>query len=271
MKTNSLLLGPVATGKSYCLRTLLRSYPNESDKRESGVGLTLLHLGLEPGFEDSLAPCACDDGYHFRYIKPLDADWDDLEDMATRILNSTGDITKIVDPNKRNYTQFLQVYSVLQKFVCDRCGHDFGAVDKLDDSYAVAMDGLTGLSTMAMHLTVGLKPAKSWPEFDASGQQVENILRKCVSIDASFILIAHMDREIDPTGGSKLTMHTIGNKLAHRLTKDLFSEIVYTHRDSKGAFWWSTTENDMDLKARRLPFKDNIEPSFTMILGRRES
>ena len=267
MKTNTLLMGPVATGKTYSLRTLLRRYPDENGRTRKGAGKTLLHVGLEPGFEESLTDIGCDMGYHIHYIPQLDVDWGDLEDMASRI-NANSDMTKITDPNKRNHTGFLDIYSTLQKFTCDRCGESFASADKLDDSYAICIDGLTGLSHAATHLTVGLKPHKSWPEYDAIQQLIENLLRKCVgSRGASFILVAHLDREPDPVAGWRLTMHTIGNKLAPRLTKDFFSEIVSTSRDSKGAFWWSTSEDNMDLKGRRLPLNDRIEPSFTQILG----
>jgi hypothetical protein len=266
-RTNTLLMGPVATGKTTILRTLLKEYPEPgSTTLHAGAGRTVLALSLEPGFEDTMADCTCDMGFHHRYIPPLDIDWDTLSDLAEAV-NRAGDVTKVIDPNKRDYNQLLQTYSALSRFICQRCDHDFGPIDKLDVSYAVAMDGLTGLSRNAMNFTAGLKPHKSWPEYDAAGQQVENLLRKCVSITASFVLIAHIDREPDPLGGTKLTMHTIGNKLAPRLTKDLFSEIIYTRRDERGRFWWSTVEHQMDLKARKLPFSDQIEPSFTQILG----
>ncbi len=268
-RTNTLLMGPVSTGKTTALRTLLKFYPDPSGpgRMIAGVGRTVLVVSLEPGFEDSLGDCTCEMGLHTHYIAPLDADWDSLVDQAKRVQAAT-DIQKITDPNKRDYIQFLETYQALANFKCDRCGEVFGPVDKLDESFAVALDGLTGLSRNAMQFSVGLKPTKTWPEYDAVGQQIENMLRKCVSIRASFILIAHIDREPDPLGGLKLTMHTIGNKLAPRLTKDLFSEIVYTRRDERNRFWWSTTETNMDLKARKLPFHDAIEPTFYQILGR---
>ena len=265
-RTNTLLMGPVATGKSYSLRTLLPKYPDSNNHMQPGVGRTVLVVSLEPGFEDTLGDCTCDIGMHIHYIAPLDVDWDTLQDLARRVQAAT-EIIKIVDPNKREYTQFMDTYSCLANFKCDRCGEVFGPVDKLDESFAVAIDGLTGLSRTAMQYSVSLKPSKTWPEYDAVGQQIENMLRKCVGIKASFVLVSHLDREPDPLGGLKLTMHTVGNKLAPKLTKDLFSEIVYTRRDDRARFWWSTTENNMDLKARKLPFSDAIEPSFTQILG----
>jgi hypothetical protein len=266
-RTNTLLMGPVNTGKTWSVRTLLTEYPDIHGKLRPGAGRTVLAASLEPGFLDTNGDCTCDMGMHYHYIPPLDADWDTLMSLAQQVNRAT-DVTKIIDPNKRDYSQFLDTYSMLAKFVCDRCGHDFGPIDKLDESHAVVMDGLTGLSRNAMNYTAGLKPHKSWPEYDAAGQQVENLLRKCVSIRASFILIAHIDRETDTTEGrTKLMMHTIGNKLAPLLTKDLFSEIIFTRRDDRQNFLWSTVEPNMDLKARKLPFSDQIKPDFTAILG----
>lgn len=266
-RTNTLLLGPVQTGKTWITRTLLAEYPDVAGKVHRGAKKTVLTLSLEPGWEDTMADVTCQMGMHYAYVPPLDVDWADLDQLST-LINRAGDVTKVIDPNKRNYTQMFDTYSTLKAYRCRRCEKEFGDVSKLDDNHAVVMDGLTGLSTNAMHMVAGLKPAKSWPEFDAAGQQVENLLRKCVSIGASFVLVAHVDRELDPvTRAAKLTMHTIGNKLAPRLTKDLFSEIIFCRRDDRQRFWWSTIEPDMDLKARRLPFSDQITPGFAQILA----
>jgi hypothetical protein len=265
-RTNTLLEGPVQTGKTWITRTLLAEYLDATGRVQRGAGKTVLTISLEPGWEDTMRDVTCEMGMHFVYIPPLDADWEDLAAMAIQV-NRASDITKVIDPNRRSYTQFLDTYSALKDYTCQRCGRAFGPVHLLKDDHAVVMDGMTGLSRNAMTYTVGLKPHKSWPEFDAAQQNVENLLRKCVSIPASFVLIAHVDREPDPLGGIKLTMHTIGNKLAPRLTKDLFSEIIYCRRDDKQRFFWSTVEDQMDLKARRLPFSDSITPGFPQILA----
>jgi hypothetical protein len=266
-KTNTLLMGAVATGKTWITRTLLAEYPDAAGKVQRGAGLNVLTVSLEPGWPDTMADCTCEMGMHYHYIAPLDADWDAIEDLANRV-NQASDVTKVVDVNKRKYRQMFETYDTMGNFVCDRCCRSFGPVSGLDANHAVVLDGLTGLSRNAMTLTVGLKPYKTWPEFDAAGQQVENFLRKCVSINASFVLIAHLDRETDNVAQTtKLTMHTIGNKLAPRLTKDLFSEIILTRRDDRGRFWWSTNEANMDLKARRLSFSDTITPGFQQLFA----
>lgn len=265
-RTNTLLMGPVQTGKTWITRTLLKEYPDAHGHMQPGADKTVLTVSLEPGWADTMSDCPCEMGMHLVYIPPLDVDWDDLIQMS-EMVNRASDVTKVIDPNKRSYDQFLRTYSTLKSFTCQRCGQEFGSVSKLNFDYAVVMDGMTGLSRNAMTYTCGLKPHKSWPEYDAAGQQVENLLRKCVSIEPSFVLIAHIDREPDPlTGAMKLMMHTIGNKLAPRLTKDLFSEIIFCRRDERQQFWWSTIEGIMDLKARRLPFSDRIEPGFPQIL-----
>jgi hypothetical protein len=266
-KTNTLLMGPVATGKTWITRTLLAEYPDADGRTQRGAGLTVHTVSLEPGWADTMGDCTCEMGMHYCYIAPLEADWDAIEDLADRV-NQASDVTKVIDQNKRKYRQMFDTYDAMVNFVCHRCGKEFGPVSKMDTSHAVVVDGLTGLSRNAMTLTVGLKPYKTWPEFDAAGQQVENFLRKCVSIPASFVLIAHLDREPDAaTQSTRLTMHTIGNKLAPRLTKDLFSEIILTRRDDRGRFWWSTNEANMDLKARRLPFSATITPGFKQLFA----
>jgi hypothetical protein len=266
-RTNALVMGPVQTGKTWGTRTLLREYPDIKGKICKGAGKIVCTVSLEPGWEDTNGDLTCDMGMHLVYIPPLPASWDELETI-TKLVNTATDIQKVNDPNRRYYTQLMETYSTLKDYTCQRCGKSFGNCAKLDGHHAVVMDGLTGLSRNAMTAVVGLKPAKTWPEFDAAQQHIENLLRACVSIDASFILIAHVDREVDKeTQRTKLMMHTIGQKLAPRLTKDLFSEIILARRDDRGSFFWSTSEPDMDLKARKLPFGDKITPDFRQILS----
>lgn len=260
-----LLEGPINTGKTWSTRTLMKEYPDLDGKLRPGAGKEVFTLSLEPGWLDTMSDCTCELGMHYHYIPPLDVDWDTLISLAESV-NRAGDVTKVTDPNKREYTQFLDTYKALSNFTCHRCGTNFGSVSAFGPGRAVVMDGLTGLSRNAMNWTCGLKPSKSWPEYDAAGQQAENLLRKCVSLACTFVLIAHLDREIDAVTGPRLTMHTIGNKLAPRLEKDLFSEIILARRDDRGRFLWSTSEDKMFLKARRLPFSDKIEPSFVQLL-----
>ncbi len=271
IRTNALIIGPICTGKTDSLRTLLPEY-ERGGKAYRGANRTVLTLALEPGVIDTIGDCTCEMGMHFASVSPFSVDWDILEGIAERVgASASENIVKVIDPNKRSYTQFLEVYSKLKRFVCERCEHDFGPVDKLDETYAVAMDGLTGLSKMSMHFTAGLKPVKTWNEYDAAGQLIENLLSKCCNdLRASFILLGHVDREKDEVHGSRMTVHTIGQKLAPRLTKDLFSEIVVARREdarNSQKFFWSTVEPNFDLKARKLPFSDSIEPDFSLLLA----
>src|SRR5262249_48064215 len=144
----------------------------------------------------------------------------------------------------------------LSNFTCARCGKVFGPVDQLDDSFVLAVDGLTGLSKMAFDLHVGAKPAITQPEFGVIMGQIQRLIDKLTtSTKCSFVLTSHVDKEIDQiNGGYVLTLDTIGNKLGPRIPK-MFDECVYCYREDN-KFYWSTSEQRASVKHRRLAYGD---------------
>lgn len=265
------MLGAIGTGKSRSVRTLLREYPDETGKMHPGAGLTVLTVALEPGAEATNGDCTCEHGFHLHTHLPVSLDLDMMEEWTERLgILSMESIAKMeVSPTiRKSFNQFMGLYSICRAFICDRCGENFGAIDKLDDSFAIVNDGLSGLSDMAKQHLVGPKPIMSLPQFGAAQELVLGYLKLCLSIKASFVLVAHWSKEINQVTGDRIvTLDTIGNKLAPRIAK-LFDEIIVTQR-SGSKFSWSNNDTDIELKARRLPYSDNIEPTFVEILGQR--
>jgi len=255
MKTNSLLIGEIGTGKTHSLRTVL------------DAGKELFVLATEPGIESILGDT--DEAHcHWHYVSPSHTSWDNLIENAELASTYTADqYSKMNAPNKHEYQQFIEVLRVLSDFKCDRCGKDFGAADEWDESRVLAVDGLTGLSDMAIELVCGAKLIRSWPEWQGGQNAVRAIVKKLTSdLKCNFILIAHMAREPDEVeGGTKATVSTLGQKLAPDIPKS-FDEVIQAIRTSDGQFRWSTTESGTALKSRRLPWSDDIEPSFVQLL-----
>lgn len=268
MKTNTLLMGRVGTGKTHALRSVVRA------------GVDLRVISMEAGIEDVLGDIPCDPsrslgstdwpaGCHWKFIRPIDIPWDEVTKFITMMNKmGVGKLADVSDPNRSRYTQFLNVFATCQRFVCDRCGTDLGCVDDWDDSCALAMDGLTGLCKLCMQTLVGAKPFVSLPEYKAGQEAVMALMDMCLPLRASFILLAHTDREMNEVGATTLTVSGIGNKLAPRLVK-AFSEVISAKREmtNRGMqFYWDTTESGEETKVRRLPWGDRLAPSFEPLL-----
>lgn len=251
-KTNTILMGPIGTGKTTALRTVPEA------------GHQLLVLATEPGIEHIL-----DHGplCHWHYVPPAAEDWHTLTDNAVKLNTMTIEsLIKAPWPPRRDYQQFIQLLRSCASFECDYCGKDFGPVDGLTDGM-FAIDGLSGLSKMSMDLIVGGKPIASQPEWGAAMGNIERLIMKlCGDTKCSFTLISHVEREVDEvTGGTRLMVSTLGRRLAPKIPK-MFDEVVLCRRQGSN-FYWSSIDNGVDLKVRRLPFRDDIVPDFAPLLN----
>jgi hypothetical protein len=249
-KFNICLVGPIGTGKTYSTRTLV------------DAGLELFIQALEPGVDNQFADIPCPKA-HVNYISPAKQDWTEMIRAATDVNTLTMDqLQKMPAANRHKYQQFLDMLRNLADFECQRCKQKFGPVDSWGPERALVVDGLSGMSQMAMDLTVGAKVIRTQPEWGASMNICLRAVRKlCYDTKCTFVLIAHMDREKDDLrGGTVKTVSTLGTKLAPELIKP-FDEVICTIR-SGAKFHWSTTEMDIDLKDRVLGWSDELEPDF---------
>lgn len=268
MKSNILLMGDVGSGKTTSLITLLPEYKDPATGcLLPGAGLETFLIALEPGWEATpLGAHPCSAGLHAHYIAQAKVPWDTLRKYAM-LASSMGmdQLVKMADPGRSQYTQFSQVFDTCKSFVCDRCGEDFGDVAEWTDSRAIALDTLTGLSAVAMSAVVGGKPIKSLPEYGFAMDFIEGFLKLFWGNTAcSAVLTAHTDREVSPlTGLSTITANTIGQKLAPKLVK--IPDEVVVARHEKGRYLWSTIEDGVVLKHRRLPESDSLPPTFAQI------
>ena len=132
----------------------------------------------------------------------------------------------------------------------------------------IVIDSLTGLSITAMNLVTGSKPVKSIADWGIAIDNLERLLTKlCVDTRVHFVLIGHVEREVDEvTGGTSLMASTLGRKLAPKLPR-FFSDVIHVVRKGKD-FSWSTATVGMDLKARNVPISEGLAPSFVPIIER---
>ena len=252
MKANIILEGDIGTGKTSVLKTL------PAHKK-------VFVIALEPGIESILGDTD-PERFFWNYIPCAKPGWDTVLAVAKTISTMSADsILKLGGMQKQDYQQFLELIEFCGKPSSSRKGHEglkFPPLDELGEEWVVVIDGLTGLSKMACNLVVGAKPAMNFPEYQIAQNHLMQFLDLCVNnLKASFILIAHVEKEPDLiTGGSTLTVSTIGKALAPKIPK-FFDEVIYTYRTEKG-FWWSTSETGIALKSRRLALSDKLPASF---------
>lgn len=253
MKTNTLLLGPSGTGKTYSIRTLL------------DAGLEVFVIATEPGIESVLGDTD-PTRLHWHYVKPQASTWDTLMAIGERINRlSFETLAKSVDPNRSAYTQWLEVLNQCANFIDDRTGEEFGDVTLWDESRALVVDSLTGLNVMAMDLVVGSRPVKGMQDWQIAQNNLEKFLQTLVTATrCHFVLTGHIEREVDEVlGGVKLMASTLGRKLAPKIPV-FFDDVVLAEREGD-KFFWSTSAAGADLKARNLPISAKLPPTFTQI------
>ena len=249
-----MLMGASGSGKTYVLRTLKKS------------GITPFCIFTEPG-QETIGDMPHPD-LHWKYIAPASQSWDNMITGARNVNTlSFESISKMTDPTRSQYGQFVDFLSSLNNYVCDRGGEKYGDVCKWGTDRAIVVDGLTGVGIMAMGLVVGSKPVRHQGDWGIAMQLVANLFQKlCTDTRCHFVLISHIDRETDEVmGGTKIMAATLGRKLAPVLPR-FFSDVVLTQREGT-KFTWSTAALGADLKARNLPVADGLAPDFSAIIN----
>lgn len=257
----TLVAGPAGSGKTSVIATQLLG------------GLKVFVIVTEPGGIESLLD-ACDrlkasvDNLHWTSCLSASAGFAGLEAMITSI-NSMDQkaLSDIKDMGKADFRPAaMKFLNALKRFHCERTGLDFEEFTKWDDSCALNVDSLSGLSNLAWGATVGYKPTANPGEWGIAQNFVYSLLQKINNDRKCFFnLTAHVEKEIDEMSGVKKVMvSTIGAKLAPKIPV-MFSEVILASK--RGDKWnWATTDMSADLKNRALPNSNTITPDFVPII-----
>lgn len=258
-----LLAGAPGAGKTDVLTTFVEA------------GIETFVLITEPGgvesLLDSMERRRLDmSKLHWMEAIPAMVDVPTMEKLFS-IVGSTSyeDIAKIKVGIEKDKTKLpaMGMLHALKDFKCARTGQSYGSVFSWDDSRAFCFDSLSGMSMMALHLTVGFKPSLHQGEWGVAMNTVETLVNQITGTRRCFFtLTSHVEKEASElTGVQQIMASTLGRKLAPKLPR-FFSEFVYATRSKTGGFNWSTIDNMMDLKNRSLPLSDKITPSFVPIV-----
>lgn len=258
-----LLEGASGSGKTSSIVTLLTA------------GLEVFVIGTEPGFVDSLLDRAAAlhtplDKLHWMSVLPATEGWEALDEM-TRVIGTLDfeGVSKLKGVGKdKTRVPAMKFLNALKDFVDERTGQSFGSFTLWDDTCALVIDSLSGLSIISWYLTVGNKPTAAPGEWNIAMNYIEALLMK-INSDRScyFVLTAHVEKEMDEIlGVNKIMTSTLGRKLAPKIPR-FFSEVVYATRTSTAPnFRWSTIDANADLKNRVLPVSNLLLPDFKPVV-----
>lgn len=250
-----LLEGGPGSGKTY-------SYAGLAD-----LGLKVRILMTENAM-DSVAKRFADQGRQvppnvaWAYVPMTQVSFKELADMSNAINQLSFDtLSKMQDPKRREYNEFVKILNTLVAFRDERTGQDLGSADSWGNDTVLVVDSLTGLNSAAMALVVGGRPTRGQQDWQVAMNNLELLIRRLTQIKAHVVVTAHLDREVDEvTGGTMLMPSTLGRKLAPKIGY-FFSDCIHVRREAT-KFLWATDTINADLKARHLPIAGNLPPSF---------
>jgi len=257
---STLVMGPPGTGKTSSIATLL------------AAGIECFVIATEGGSIPALLDRCRElriptDKLHWIHVQPVAATWNSLDDMVANITTSTYEqLSNMKGIDKAHTNQIGLIPRALMNFKCEHCKKEFGDAADFGYDRALIIDGATGLNRLCRFGTVGLKPTMAQGEWGVAMSLEEMfIMSLCNTLKCYFVLLAHVDREKDEvTGGTKVMVGLLGNKLAPKIPGD-FSEVVLTVRD-KNKYYWSNEAVDTDTKKCSLPHGSMLTPSFQPIL-----
>jgi hypothetical protein len=253
-------MGETGSGKTDSLLTVIEA------------GLELFVLVTEPTGAESLID-SCErrkldiSKLHYAIVPPTARTIDALLAQATLVAsNDFEGLAKLKPVGNRRDSQWFKMLHNIKNFHCDLTDKDFGDVTTWDDSRCIAIDSLSGISIMAADLVKGDKPSMHQGEWGAGMSMIETL---CHTLSSSqkcmYIMTSHMDREPNElTGGTQITVSTMGRKLAPKLPR-FFSEVIMSYQ-SNGKFLWKTSDPSAALKKRALPLGSDLAPSFVPII-----
>lgn len=260
----TLLIGEAGAGKTHVTRTLL------------ATGIQPLVLSTEPGMR-ALARCetancsicktvpADAPAIPWAYVSPMPGDITTLLRQA-ELINTRDQkfLCNINDGDRKLYNQYWQVLKLIENYV-DNTGKSWGPVAGWNTDRALIFDGLGALGDMAMNSFVGKRPLYDKSDYQVAQIAVKNliILLTC-QFRCHVVVIGHVDRGENELGSGRITVSTVGRKLAPELPK-WFDDMPHAEKNGD-KFTWSTARPSAVCKNRNLPLNAALAPDFRQIV-----
>lgn len=265
---NAVLMGPPGTGKTAALATLALA------------GLETFVVFLEPGLESLVGRCvdpkpqgfgltAPPPNLHWHYLEAKQRGFGELEEMAQKIGKfDLKFLANYKDTKRAEFNRFESLYNLLNNFVDQRTGQEFGSVDTWTNERVLCIDGTTGLTDAALEMMTGDKPVRDKPDYGVAQHAVMTLIRKLTQgCNCHVVLIAHVERMTDDVlGGIKLMPITPGKAISGTISTP-FSDVILAKREGTN-WYWDTADSTADLKTRNLSYQSKLPPDFAPLLAK---
>lgn len=256
----AILMGAAGSGKTTSIGTLV------------DTGLEVFYLPLEAGAQSLVGywtkrGLPVPDNLHIHTLQQQQASFMDIAEAAKKTNTLPHDaVMKMVDSRRSKYDGYIKLLTALNGFVDQRTGQSFEPADQWGTDRAIVLDGNTGLSDYAMQLVIGGKSERTQTDWGVAQGYVMSLLKKLTNgCRCHFVLIAHVEREVDVVqGGVKLMVSTLGKAIAP-IIPSLFNDVILTKRNVD-KFEWSTAESTADVKNGYLPINAHLAPDFAQIV-----
>lgn len=251
-----LLEGEPGTGKTYAIRSAFAAGLNVRVIFNEQSQTTLADL-----------PFAGEKTVQWHYIQPPAVNWNALNEVFLKVNTLSNASLQSDAIGQREQRQFMEVVTSCNDFVSDRDGKSYGDISTWGTDTLFVIDGLSSLTTSAIRLSVGYKPILTQPDWGV----VQNTLRLLLqplteNLFCHFLLIAHIDREIDEVrGGTRKVPATAGRKLAPRIP-EMFGEAIMAYRKDAKFLWRTFGDDDAMIKGRVLGLINDQPADFRILL-----
>lgn len=254
-----LLMGPPGSGKTTSIVTALKAGMKVYVVfTEAGQQALMKSLTVHKVTEEEKKRL------FFCYVKPGASSFKTLKEQADKV-NKSMEFGKMEGGVRTSYNQLVKVMELCANFI-DQNGVVHGSIENFKADCAVFVDGLSGLSDMAMKLTIGAKPVATLQDWGVAIKQVDDFMQQFANIDAMVCVLAHVAMERDEvTGKIQQYANTLGKQLGPKLGRHFGEVILTSFKEAEGPRW-ATIDTGADLKATFLPHKKGLAADFKPLI-----
>lgn len=258
MNFKSLFYGEAGVGKTYAVHTLLNAgqkirFLAAENNAVSGIKIAMQehHKEVTPEQFGLMIPA-----------RPKKTMADLVKAQNTFVQLPLEGQFKSADPNRKNYTRYLEVLKSIVEFVDTESGTKYGCADDWGDDTTLVVDSLTIICEAIMSATVGGKLAISQPEWGVMQKTLVEFMRSLTEdLKCNLVILGHPTKEIDPIAGTQRIYPANLGQALNNLLPTFFTDVVYVERKKK-EFTWATIHPLAVTRQTFLPLTEKMPQDF---------
>lgn len=179
---------------------------------------------------------------------------------------SLDQLMKGSDPKRKDYTRFVSILQQAAGFTDIISGKDMGKITDWGNDTLLSIDSLTLICYAIKQHYIGGKLAISQPEWGVmQGRLMEFLYMLTENLQCNFVMQAHPARETDPVMGTvKIYPISLGQALNNSIPA-AFTESVWSYKDAKNNYLWSTKDRLCVTRHTYLPFEEDIPQDYAKL------